>query len=309
MLASIERNRLQSRAWSFSSKTPRAWKAWIAWYAPCMAKDRGDVESVLAALEQAQAALSRALRDGRDDLLLDLNATLQRLERERSALIRRRTAPRGGTITQGPAARSKVLAALKVAQRPVASRLLADIARARFGFEIETRALASLRRDELRSWRAYHGSPDKAVAKPDLIVPALSHDRFTPERGILALSSWDLSVRIVAPASGRVDVLHVACNLAYACIASPAESWTDDVARVVGRIGLSTKPFAGTLALPTPEQVLDAASHELDVIAPSDRRDRSEAADRAAQVLDEEDQLFGAAPLGVVPIPTRKGAS
>lgn len=274
-----------------------------------MAKDSGDVETVLAAIEQAQAALSNALRDGRDDLLVELNATLQRLERERNTLVRRRTEPRERTITQGPAARSKALAALKVAQRPVAGRLLADIARARFGFEIETRALASVRRDELRSWRAYQGHPDKAATKPDLIVSALSYDRFTPERGMLALSSWDLSVRIVAPASGRVDVLHVACNLARACIASSAESWTDDVARVAGRIGLSTKPFAGTLALPTPQQVLEAASDELDVIAPSDLRDREEAAERAARVLDDEDQLFGAAPLGLVPIPARKGVS
>jgi len=263
-----------------------------------MPTSQADVHATLAALERAQTALNRALRDEQNDQLADLDAEVRRLERERSRLVQQRTSRRD-QFAQVPPVRAQVLAALNIAGRPVASRLLADIARARYGYNIETRGLASLRRDELRSWRVYSEHPERAVAKPDLIVPALSYDRFTPERGTLALSSWKLADRIVAPASGRVDVLVVASNLARLCMASPNDPWQADLARLAGRIGLSTRPFAGTLALPSPNEILDAAAAELGIIIPADQREREDSASRAAGLLGEEDQLFGAAPLGL----------
>lgn len=260
--------------------------------------DNAEIDGILSALERAHASLNTALRDGNNGALCALNAEVKRLEREREKVIRARTTSVLALMSVPPA-RARLVAALQVAARPASGRLLADIARARFGYEVDTRTFASLRRDELRSWRAYTEHPDRAIAKPDLVVPALAFDRFTPERGTLALSSWDLATRMVAPASGRVDVLIIACNLARLCLQTPADPWAADVARVAGRIGLSLPPFAGSLITPTPAQVLEAATQELSVIEPSDQRERRESAERARS-LDDVSRLFGAPALGVV---------
>ena len=79
------------------------------------------------------------------------------------------------------------------------------------------RAAAGLAgRDEHRSWRSARESGHRAGGGPVYIVPALTYDRLAPVRGLLALSAWPLEVRLVAPASHRVDMLHMVDRLAAA---------------------------------------------------------------------------------------------
>ncbi|MGY1883969.1 hypothetical protein ACI799_01530 [Blastococcus sp. SYSU DS0753] len=103
--------------------------------------------------------------------------------------------------------REVVLEALHLVGRPIAVPLLRDIVRVRDDVDLPTARLASLRRDEERSYRS-------AATRPAYVVPALTFDRFTAVRGVLASSVFPLPIRLIAPASSRVDFLHTVMGLA-----------------------------------------------------------------------------------------------
>lgn len=258
------------------------------------------MQTVLDRLDDANSRLREAVSDGRVDALAELMDEVQELEKERSALLREMTGPAtpAPPLTSGPSLRVRVISTLRLVHRPLAARFVTQIARARFGYNIDPRALASMRRDELRSYNAYAENPDGAQSKGELVVPALSFDRYTPVRGVLALSDWDLSRRLIGPASPRVDVLAATKKLAGLVIDNPAAPWAPDVERLVTTVGRSLKPFADRATAPTPTMVRAAAAAELAVIEADDREDRIGAAERARAQLTDQQQLFGVAALG-----------
>ncbi len=259
----------------------------------------GSMHEVFGALSSANVRLQEALADGRMDALPDLMAEVEKLEKQRSALMREMTRSHVADtpFVSGPSLRVKVISTLRLVKRPLAARFVTQIARARFEYQIDPKALASMRRDELRSYRAYVNNPDGAQSKTQLVVPALSYDRYTPVRGVLALSDWDLSRRLIGPASPRVDVLLATQTLAGLVIANPQARWASDVERLVITIGRSLMPFIGRSAAPTAQMVKSAILPELAAIEAGDREERAEATERARAQLTEEQQMFGVATL------------
>ena len=93
---------------------------------------------------------------------------------------------------------------LELLGRPASVGLIRQLAAARYGDQIPGPRLASLRRDEQRSWRSAHVRyAVRAAGRPVYVVPALTYDRLVPVRGLLALSTgrWSAADR---PASLRV---------------------------------------------------------------------------------------------------------
>ena len=121
---------------------------------------------------------------------------LGRLDQRREELIDelRRTASAGLRATRpGPPIREVVLSALDELGWPQNARFLEEYLWAKRQLQLDSRAFASLRRDELRAWRR---SPD---ARPAYIVPALNPDGSANPRWLTS-SAWELPRRVVASA-------------------------------------------------------------------------------------------------------------
>src|SRR5262245_22700108 len=93
-------------------------------------------------------------------------------------------------------ARQQAVDALSELGVPANPALIAEFHRARFDSELTPRALASIRRDELRAYRA------KSSTRSMWVVPALT-THLLPARGYLALSSWPAWLRIHGTRSDR----------------------------------------------------------------------------------------------------------
>ena len=208
------------------------------------------------------------------------------LERRRNRLVHGLLADQAGTSTTAPL-RDQVIAALRLLGWPASVRLIADVAAARFGEFIPTGRMASLRRDEERSWTRAPG------ARPAYVVPALSSDRLAPVRGMLALSSWPLEKRIVAPGSHRVDALRTLDRMVEAMDAEAGTPWSSQLERSIWRLARSVPG-----ALDGGEKLDNAAvraaiAAELAVLEPTDSAERAEAAERSRAHDDEQASLFG----------------
>src|SRR5258708_28411818 len=106
--------------------------------------------------------------------------------------------------------REQVHEALSVLQVPAAPRLIAAVPEAFFATTFPTARLTSLRRDEERSFRT------APFARPYYICAALSADYLAPSRGLLAVSTWPLELRVIGSLSPRVDFLTAAIRVAEA---------------------------------------------------------------------------------------------
>jgi len=130
---------------------------------------------------------------------------LGRLDERRENLIGqlRREASAGARAARpGLPVRAVVLAALDELGWPQNARFLEEYLWARRQLQVDSRAFASLRRDELRAWNRSPG------ARSAYIVPALNPDGSANPRWLTS-SAWDLSRRVVAsPASERLFDLH-----------------------------------------------------------------------------------------------------
>jgi hypothetical protein len=162
----------------------------------------GTVRDDLAdTLEQTLKLARRLAEDSRnaDVPVADLVAQatmLERLEQQREELIDRlrRTASAGIRASrQGPPIRAVVLDALDELGWPANARFLEEYLWAKRQLQLDSRAFASLRRDELRSWQR------APAARAAYIVPALNPDG-SPNPRWLTSSAWDLSRRVVASA-------------------------------------------------------------------------------------------------------------
>ena len=174
------------------------------------------MQEALDALEsriaQLRSAIRTALAAGDDDRVRELRAELRKTERSWDALVTPADRPeedRQGLASLLPA-REQVHQALTLLGVPAAPKLIGAAHSAFFGGELTASRLASLRRDEMRS---YHAAPG---ARPYYLCPALTSDLLSPARGLLCVSTWPLEQRIVGPLSPRVDFLTAAIRTAEA---------------------------------------------------------------------------------------------
>jgi hypothetical protein len=158
-------------------------------------------DNLADALEETLRLARRLAEDARDTDVpvaeLVAQATmLDRLDQRREELIGqlRRTASAGLRATQpGPPIREVVLAALDELGWPQNARFLEEYLWAKRQLQLDSRAFASLRRDELRAWRRAPG------ARSAYIVPALNPDGSANPRWLTS-SAWDLPRRVIASA-------------------------------------------------------------------------------------------------------------
>lgn len=194
-------------------------------------------------------------------------------------------------IRQAPrvtgSARQTVSAALAEIGVPARARLVADYAEARFGEQIESRALSALRRDERRAW----GS---SSSRPTYVVPALEGRFFQPIRGLLALSDWPIEQRLVGPWSERTDHLVATAQLArqLAWLNERDRDVAERLAPVVASMARSIPGALDGREVDT-ARVEAAAEAERAELAARDEPWRAEAAARARQQLSQEEQLWG----------------
>jgi len=147
-----------------------------------LAADAGDDEVPVAELV-AQASMLGRLDQRREELI-------GQLRRATSAGIR--------ATRPGPPIREVVLAALDELGWPQNARFLEEYLWAKHQLQLDSRAFASLRRDELRAWQRSPG------ARSAYIVPALNPDGTANPRWLTS-SAWDLSRRVIAtPESERL---------------------------------------------------------------------------------------------------------
>jgi hypothetical protein len=255
------------------------------------------MQEPLDALENRITELRRAIRGALathdQERVRELRAELRRAERSWDALVTppdRHEDERQGMASLLPA-REQVHQALTLLGAPAAPKLVTAVHDAFFTGQLAPSGLATLRRDEERSYRAAPG------ARPYYLCPALTSDLLSPARALLCISTWPLEQRIIGPLSPRVDFLTAAARIAEA---APALSSTGSASAAAERLlrrfamnipGAGPAQPGGTI---TPETVAAAARAELDIHSGRDRDDRAQAAQRARQQLGDAEQLFGA---------------
>ncbi len=158
-------------------------------------------DDLALALEETLKLARRLAEDARDgDVpvaeLVAQARMLGRLDQRRTELIDelRRTASAGLRAARpGPPIREVVLDALDELGWPQNARFLEEYLWAKCQLQLDSRAFASLRRDELRAWQRAPG------ARPAYIVPALNADGSANPRWLTS-SAWDLPRRVIASA-------------------------------------------------------------------------------------------------------------
>lgn len=202
----------------------------------------------------------------------------------------RRTRP-----TQSPIpVREQVHQSLTLLGAPASPKLISSTYEAFFTEPLVATKLASLRRDEERSFSA------QGYARPYYICAALTHDRLVPARGLLALSTWPVERRIIGPLSPRADFLTHAVGtaeqlqrLTKAGHPAPDAAW-----RLLRRFALTIPgAFDASASEPDPARVISAAHAEAAVHQQEDDQQRRTAAQRARSQLADVQQLFGAPPM------------
>jgi hypothetical protein len=268
----------------------------------------GELSALLAEAATLAARAAEAAAAGNVERAMALDSEAEVLRRRARARARaeghgprRRERPALESVSgdavlgaRGPASstRELTIAALNELGAPSAPRAVAEYIAARFGAQIDPRALAALRRDELRSW----SSP--RTQRPVYIVPALEGHRFLPLRGKLALSAWPLEARLIGPWSERVDHLRATINVARQA-RWVSEAQPDRSARILDLLARYAQTV-GALDPGQPASVEDSATAELDAVGDGDREWRREAAQRAKAVLGERALLWGAEPPAVL---------
>lgn len=265
-------------------------------------EDRGIMDSmerapelieVVAALRAANDALVEATASGDASEASRLLQEVAGLERRRNRLVHNTNPDVARVLPSYESStplRDQVIRALQLTGRPSSGRLVSDVTNARWAERVDTAKLSYLRRDEARSWRKAREMPGRH-ALDVRVVPALAYDRFTPVRGTVALSTWPVSLRLIAPLSPRVDMLHSTVALAEEAASLAGTNYEPALMRLVARLGATipgVKPFDAE-----PEAVIEAARAELKEIEETDELERSAAAERARAQLDAEALLFG----------------
>jgi hypothetical protein len=188
-----------------------------------------------------------------------------------------------------PSARSRTVATLTELGVPSSPKQIAEYSEACTDERFDVRALASIRRDEQRSWRS--GS------KRDVyIVPALEGEWFLAGRGRLALSHWPLPLRIIGPLSLRADHLRSCLQILRRINAEGVAA--DTAKRLTYLLGQYARSVPGALQDVWSNEldftrVEHAVQAELKLIGGQDDNSRQHAAERAARQLDSEQSVWG----------------
>lgn len=194
-------------------------------------------------------------------------------------------------LSKAPSVRERAIAAVTELNVPCSPKLIAAYCEAHSGEPFDLRAIASIRRDEHRSWTS--GS-----RRDTYLVPALEGPWFVAGRGRFALSHWPLWQRIIGPLSPRVDHLKVCLHLVDQVESVARE--TDAAARV-GKLLIEyarTVPCALDNAWDSGAdvntgRVREAVVAELNLIQAEDESWRKREAERAARSLDAVQQIWG----------------
>ncbi|MEU8892303.1 hypothetical protein [Streptomyces sp. NPDC048442] len=188
--------------------------------------------------------------------------------------------------------REQVHQSLTLLGAPGSPKLISSVYEAFFTEPLVATKLASLRRDEERSFSA------QGYARPYYICAALTHDRLTPARGLLAVSVWPLDRRIVAPLSPRADFLAHAVGVAEQIrrLTSAGHAPSGAAWRLLRRFALNI-PGAYDDEKLDPERIVTAAHAEAEVHREADNSQRRAAASRALDQLSDAQQLFGVPPM------------
>jgi hypothetical protein len=152
--------------------------------------------------------------------------------------------------------------------------------------------LASIRRDELRAYRA------TSSTRSAWVVPALT-TQLQPARGYLTLSSWPAWLRIHGIQSPRVDTLRALLVVLDALTGLPAAGGNRlQAVRELRRARLADLLIRLGAGVPGIDEVVDAETareaiqDELDHLAAKDRAERDAAAAELS-AMSEEERLFG----------------
>jgi hypothetical protein len=205
---------------------------------------------------------------------------------------------RRSTRVRAPSARERTVAALTELAVPSSPKQVAAYAEARTGEPFDVRALASIRRDEYRSW----GSGSK---RDTYIVPALEGPWFLAGRGRLALSHWPLRQRIVGPLSPRADHLRTCFQIADRI--ESADTDPETCARMRALLAQYARSVPGALIVAwitgdelDVSRIRTAVAAELDLIQREDANSREREAERAQRQLTPEQLVWGGSMLPVV---------
>lgn len=177
------------------------------------------MQDSLDALESRIAELRRAIRGALaahdQERVRELRTELRRAERSWDVLVTPPDRPeeeRQGLSSLLPV-REQVHQALTLLGVPATPKLAGTVHSAFFAGELAPSGLASLRRDEERSYRSAPG------ARPYYLCPALTSDLLSPARALVCISTWPLEHRVIGPLSPRVDFLTSAIRIAEATAA------------------------------------------------------------------------------------------
>jgi hypothetical protein len=258
-------------------------------------------DELVAALEETLSLARQLAADARDDEvpvaeLVAQASMLGRLDQRRENLIGqlRREASAGVRAARpGLPVRAVVLAALDELGWPQNARFLAEYLWAKRELQVDSRAFASLRRDELRAWQRAPG------ARSAYIVPALNPDGSANPRWLTS-SAWDLPRRVVAsPESERLFDLHKIHALRVRGSRGPLGTLLE---RCAARILAIDPPPVSASAAATSAWRAHVSAHTaalIEVIRGHDDADRDRIASRLAG-LPAEDLAWGRrAPLPV----------
>lgn len=184
--------------------------------------------------------------------------------------------------------REQVHEALRLLTVPATPKLIATVHEAFFAATFASSKLTSLKRDEERSFRL------APYARPYYLCAALTADRLSPVRGLLAVSTWPGERRVIGSLSPRVDFLVSAINIASAVDRLPDQADITTAQRLLARFAANIPGAPKHPATLDTRAVIEAAQAELAVHEPDDSQVRRTAAQRAREQLDDAAQLFGA---------------
>lgn len=185
--------------------------------------------------------------------------------------------------------REQVHEALNLLTVPAAPRLIATVHEAFFSTTFASSKLTSMKRDEENSFRL------APFARPYYICAALTADRLTPARGLLAISTWPTERRMIGPLSPRTDFLVSAIKVAEAVERLPQATSQAHPLQLLYRFSRNIPGAPAHPAALDPRAVIEAAQAELAVHEHQDSATRQNAATRARQQLDDAEQFFGGA--------------
>jgi hypothetical protein len=237
------------------------------------------------ALASAHRASLKQAEQAWEDALAEAAGARTEPEASGPAEPAHRTEPPGSLLPL----REQVYEALSLLQVPAAPKLIATVHEAFFGSTFPTTRVTSLKRDEERSFRT------APFARPYYICAALSADYLSQSRGLLAVSTWPLELRVIGPLSPRVDFLTEAIRVAEAIerIPEPPTAARRLLERFAASIPGASSGGAGSgVGGARPAAVREAAAAELTVHQDADAETRRAAAERARK-LDGAEQLFG----------------